>query len=134
MTASRSARRSSSRTSRSSLETMPRGRPAPAPFAFEPRYNGAMLRTQIPTGVRHLALSVAASLFAPLPGDALAQTIVTPQREKKQFTDAEIADGFFKVAFGAESHLAGHVDRIRRYDKPVRVFIDNKARPDRRAK
>jgi len=93
-----------------------------------------MLRKQIATGVRHLALAVAASLFAPLPGDAVAQTIVTPQREKKQFTDAEIADGFFKVAFGAEFHLAGHVDRIRRYDKPVRVFIDNKARPDRRAK
>ena len=81
-----------------------------------------------------VALALAAWLIAPPAGDALAQTIVTPQREKKQFTDAEIADGFFKVAFGAEFHLAGHVDRIRKYDKPVRVFIDNKARPDRRAK
>ena len=60
-----------------------------------------------------------------------AQTIITPRTERKQFTDAEIADGFFKVAFGAEYHLAGRTDRIRKYDKPVRVFIDNKARPDR---
>lgn len=63
--------------------------------------------------------------------DAHAQKIVTPKTERKQFTDAEIADGFFKVAFGAEYHLAGRTDRIRKYDKPVRVFIDNKARPDR---
>ena len=60
-----------------------------------------------------------------------AQTIVTPKTERTQFTDAEIADGFFKVAFGAEYHLAGRTDRIRKYDKPVRVFVDNKARPDR---
>lgn len=93
-----------------------------------------MLRRQTRIGARHVAMVFAATLIAPLADDASAQTIVTPQREKKQFTDTEIADGFFKVAFGAEFHLAGHVDRIRRYDRPVRVFIDNRARPDRRAK
>jgi hypothetical protein len=62
---------------------------------------------------------------------AIGQTVVSQKRERKQFTDAEIADGFFKVAFGAEFHLAGRVDRIRKYVKPVRVFIDNKARPNR---
>jgi len=44
--------------------------------------------------------------------------------EKRSFTDAEIAEGFFKTAFGAEYHLAGRVDRIRKYDMPVRVFAD----------
>ena len=44
--------------------------------------------------------------------------------EKKTFTDTEIAEGFFKTAFGAEYHLAGRVDRIRKYDRPVRVFAD----------
>ena len=39
---------------------------------------------------------------------------------------------FFKTAFGAEFHLAGRVDRIRKYDVPVRVFVDN-SRPDRGA-
>ncbi|MBX9840360.1 MAG: DUF2927 domain-containing protein [Xanthobacteraceae bacterium] len=51
--------------------------------------------------------------------------------ERKNFTDAEITDGFFKVTFGAEFHIAGGVDRIRKFDGPVRVFIDNRATPDR---
>jgi hypothetical protein len=59
--------------------------------------------------------------------------IATRQRaEKKAFTDSEIAEGFFKTAFGAEYHLAGRVDRIRKYDVPVRVFADGN-RPDRKA-
>src|ERR1051325_7032690 len=53
--------------------------------------------------------------------------------ERKSFTDAEIIDGFFKVTFGAEFHVAGSVDRIRKYDGPVRVYIDNRATPDRTA-
>jgi len=52
--------------------------------------------------------------------------------EKKSFTDGEIVEGFLKTAFGAEYHLAGRVDRIRRYDGPVRVFADG-ARADRKA-
>jgi len=52
--------------------------------------------------------------------------------KKKTFTDSEITDGFFKTAFGAEYHLAGRVDRIRKYDAPVRVFADGN-RPDRKA-
>jgi hypothetical protein len=51
--------------------------------------------------------------------------------ERKAFTDAEITDGFLKTTFGAEFHIAGFVDRIRKYDGPVRVFIDNRARPVR---
>jgi len=51
--------------------------------------------------------------------------------ERRTFADAEIIDGFFKVTFGAEFHVAGGVDRIRKYDGPVRVFIDNRATPDR---
>ena len=52
--------------------------------------------------------------------------------ERKSFTDAEITDGFFKTAFGAEYHLAGRVDRIRKYSAPVRVFADGR-RADRKA-
>ena len=59
--------------------------------------------------------------------------VVSRQRaEKKTFTDSEIADGFFKTAFGAEYHLAGRVDRIRKYDKPVRIYAEGN-RPDRKA-
>ena len=52
--------------------------------------------------------------------------------EQKTFTDAQIIDGFFKTAFGAELAVAGRVDRIRKYDGPVRVFAESRARPDRR--
>jgi hypothetical protein len=52
--------------------------------------------------------------------------------EQKIFTDAQIVDGFFKTAFGAELAVAGRVDRIRRYDRPVRVFAESRAKPDRR--
>jgi hypothetical protein len=53
--------------------------------------------------------------------------------EKTSFTDGEIVDGFLKTAFGAEYHLAGRVDRIRKYDAPVRVFAEGVNRPDRKA-
>ena len=53
--------------------------------------------------------------------------------ERKVFTDAEIARGFFRVAFGAELGLSGPSDRIRKYDRPVRVYLESRAEPDRRA-
>ncbi|MBI4274526.1 MAG: DUF2927 domain-containing protein [Rhizobiales bacterium] len=52
--------------------------------------------------------------------------------ERKSFTDAEIADGFFKIAIGAEFSIAGRTDRIRKYDGPVRIFVESRAKPDRR--
>ncbi len=51
--------------------------------------------------------------------------------EIRSFTDAQIIDGFFKVTFGAEFNTAGRVDRIRKFDVPVRAYIDNRGRPDR---
>ena len=53
--------------------------------------------------------------------------------ERKIFTDSEITAGFFRVAFGAEYSLAGRSERIRKYDGPVRVYVDSRAKPDRRA-
>jgi hypothetical protein len=52
--------------------------------------------------------------------------------EQKTFTDAQIAEGFFKIAFGAELAVAGRADRIRKYEAPVRVFVESRAKPDRR--
>jgi hypothetical protein len=52
--------------------------------------------------------------------------------EQKTFTDEQIIDGFFKIAFGAELAVAGRADRIRKYDRPVRVFVESRAKPDRR--
>jgi hypothetical protein len=52
--------------------------------------------------------------------------------EKKSFTDAQLVEGFLKTSFGAEFQLAGRVDRIRKYVKPVRIFIEGSQRADRR--
>jgi hypothetical protein len=53
--------------------------------------------------------------------------------ERKTFSDDEITRGFFKTVFGAELRLRGRTDVIRKYDGPVRVFVDGRAKPDRRA-
>jgi hypothetical protein len=102
-------------------------------------------------GVRHALASAAAILRLPrvwallllvtiiagltVPPLAAENLEIAHRRsiERKTFTDDEIADGFFKVTFGAEFHIAGRVDRIRKYDGPVRVYIDNRAKPDRGA-
>jgi hypothetical protein len=51
--------------------------------------------------------------------------------ERKAFTDNELIDGFFKLTFGAEYQVSGRADRIRKFETPVRVFVDNKGKPDR---
>ena len=72
-------------------------------------------------------------IAAPSAAAADIPAIAYRQRtEKKVFTDSEIVDGFLKIAFGAEYHLAGRVDRIRKYETPVRVFADG-TRADRKA-
>jgi hypothetical protein len=53
--------------------------------------------------------------------------------ERRDFTDDEIKDGFFKIAFQAELQVGRKAERIRKFDEPVRIFIDNKAQPDRSA-
>jgi hypothetical protein len=79
-----------------------------------------------------LAAVTLGALFSPPAACGEIPSVVSRQRsEKKTFTDSEIVEGFFKTAFGAEYHLAGRVDRIRKYDGPVRVFADGN-RADRK--
>lgn len=81
------------------------------------------------------ALALLASLALPItvpPASAEPHGIgVRKHSERKTFTDGEIVDGFMKIAFGAEYHLAGRVDRIRKYQGPVRIFVEGIARTDR---
>ena len=89
---------------------------------------------QQPRGVDDVVAAVALGEVL-LPAAALAGDPSVAQRQraqKKIFTDSEIIEGFLKIAFGAEYHLAGRVDRIRKYDGPVRVFADGN-RADRKA-
>src|SRR3954454_14102756 len=85
---------------------------------------------------RLVALALAGlAVHAMVPADAaeIAGIAARQRIEKTSFTDGEIVDGFFKTAFGAEYYLAGRVDRIRKYEAPVRVFADGVNRADRKA-
>jgi hypothetical protein len=52
--------------------------------------------------------------------------------ERTDFTDNEIKDGFFKIAFNAELQLGAPAERVRKFDEPVRIFLDSQSEPDRR--
>ncbi len=53
--------------------------------------------------------------------------------ERTSFSNNEISEGFFKTAFHAELQFDKRVERIRKFDEPVRVFVDNRGRSDRGA-
>ena len=52
--------------------------------------------------------------------------------ERADFTNEEIKDGFFKVAFRAELQVGPPAQKIRKFDEPVRIFLVDQALPDRR--
>lgn len=80
-----------------------------------------------------LCLVAAVGSLRAAPAPAQTQAAFAHQHsERKAFTDGEIIDGFMRTAFGAEYHLAGRVDRIRKYQVPVRVFASGSRYPQRR--
>ena len=79
-----------------------------------------------------LAIAATVPVWPRPPSSENPDIAARKRAEKKDFTDVEIIEGFFKTSFGAEFQLAGRIDRIRRYDRPVRVFADGN-RPDRKA-
>lgn len=81
-------------------------------------------------------LAVATIALAGSVGQSLAENTEISTRRSAQrtdFTNDEITNGFFKIAFGAELQLGPGVDRIRKFDEPVRIFVVNRGTPDRRA-
>jgi hypothetical protein len=52
--------------------------------------------------------------------------------ERTDFTNDEIREGFFKIAFGAELQLDKPAGRVRKFDEPVRIFVETASGPDRR--
>ena len=53
--------------------------------------------------------------------------------ERTDFTNDEIKDGFFKIAFHAEFQLDKPAERVRKFDEPVRILVTSNGSPDRRA-
>ncbi|MBS0530962.1 MAG: DUF2927 domain-containing protein [Proteobacteria bacterium] len=96
--------------------------------AFPPSPRALQILAVVLTATAFGALDWRPSAAAEVPGVVMRQ-----RAEKKTFTDGEILEGFFKTAFGAEYHLAGRVDRIRKYNGPVRVIADGVNRADRKA-
>jgi hypothetical protein len=108
----------------------------PADAGLRVRIGTPMTHRGRARAVARLACTLIAAIFlAPAPTPARAepaQIAKNRKAEKKDFTDQQIIDGFFKTVFGAEFHVAGRTDRIRKYDVPVRVYIDSRAKPNRR--
>jgi hypothetical protein len=52
--------------------------------------------------------------------------------ERTEFTNDEIKDGFLKIALRAELQFDAPVERIRKFEAPVRIFVIDKGMPDRR--
>lgn len=52
--------------------------------------------------------------------------------ERTDFTNDEIREGFFKIAFGAEWQIDKPAGRVRKFDEPVRIFVESASGPDRR--
>lgn len=80
------------------------------------------------TGALAFAVMITATLVATAEDEGIKAKRAT---ERHNFSDAQITEGFFKVTFGAEFHTEGRIDRIRKYDTPVRVYVDNRGKPDR---
>jgi hypothetical protein len=74
--------------------------------------------------IRHLVVGLAAAAIASL---AQAETSFA-------FTDAQLTKGFQKTVFGAEySSFGWQSNMVKKYTKPVRVYIDNRSKIDRRS-
>ena len=72
------------------------------------------------------ALTVAGTIAGLLPAQAENSAIsVRRAAERTSFSNEEIKDGLFKTAFRAELQFGRHEERIRKFDGPVRVFVDN---------
>lgn len=102
---------------------------------FGPSRNDRLQRLQRVNGpCSHIFLTALALALAAFSAFAAENPEIGTRRaaQRTSFTDAEIANGFFSIAFGAEMHRGGPVDRIRKYDGPVRIYIDQQGRPDRR--
>jgi hypothetical protein len=70
-----------------------------------------------------IVLTALIALPAPASAGDSASIAARQRQQRTVFSDKEIIEGFLKTTFGAEFHLAGRVDRIRKYEMPVRVSV-----------
>jgi Protein of unknown function (DUF2927) len=82
-----------------------------------------------------IALAATALMLAGIDTAAAENPDITSRRaaERTDFTNDEIKDGFFKIAFSAELQLGVAAQRVRKFDEPVRIFVVSRGLPDRRS-
>jgi len=87
--------------------------------------------------IRLLAIGLCAAVsLGALAPPALAENPDISNRRAEQrrtFSDAEIRDGFFKIALDAELQIGARAHRIRKFDEPVHIFVDGKVSVERSA-
>jgi Protein of unknown function (DUF2927) len=83
--------------------------------------------------IRRAAAAILVVSFGSLPARAENPDISSRRAaERTDFTNDEIKDGFFKIAFGAELQIGAPADRVRKFDEPIRIFVESTGLPDRR--
>jgi DUF2927 family protein len=113
--------------------------PVPLPLAGALPGSARGSARRIPFICKRMALTLAAIAIALAGinnGPAKAENPDIRSRraaERTDFTNDEIKDGFFKIAFSAELQLGAPTRRIRKFDEPVRIFVVSKGVPDRRS-
>jgi hypothetical protein len=85
------------------------------------------------------AVMVAALAAAALASTNLSARAENPEiasrraAERTDFTNEEIREGFFKIAFGAELQIDEPAGRVRKFNEPVRIFVEAAGAPQRRS-
>ena len=103
--------------------------------AISERLPSAEVATPAVRVARKLIMS-AALILSVIGGPANAENpdiSVRRASERTDFTNDEIKEGFFKIAFNAEFQVGAPADRVRKFDEPVRIFVESKGLPDRRS-
>jgi hypothetical protein len=106
-----------------------------SPFSIAPCATRATM-SDFSDRIRLTAAALLLAGLSSLPAPANAENPdITNRRaaERTDFTNDEIKDGFFKIAFGAELQLEAPANRVRKFDEPIRIFVESKGTPDRRA-
>ena len=84
--------------------------------------------------LRPIRLAAFAAITLVLAGTANAENPDISSRraaERRDFTNDEIKDGFFKITLNAELQLGTPAERVRKFDEPVRIFVVTEGLPDR---
>jgi hypothetical protein len=105
---------------------------ASAAFGEDPMSRTRFIRKPIVVALASIAMALAE--ISNCPANAENPDIISRRAsERTDFTNDEIKEGFFKIAFSAELQLGAPVERVRKFDEPVRIFLAGKGLPDRRS-